>query len=163
MNLLGQTLANRYDILALLGSGGMGEVYCAHDRELDEMVALKVISFERASDPAALAMFRHEVKLARRVTHRNIARVFELGSDRGITYCTMELVGGVSLAARLAYGKLSVGEAATIAPGRCLHHLDGGRSGGKYRCRQQQLDGGEHREEWLQLAHANPFNQNGRV
>ncbi|MBA2541369.1 MAG: protein kinase [Deltaproteobacteria bacterium] len=118
-SLAGQTIANRYDLLALLGRGGMGEVYRAHDRELDELVAFKVINPERASDPKALSYFRHEVKLARRVTHRNIARTFELGIDRGITYCTMELVIGETLAARLERGKLPVGEAAAIAYGLC--------------------------------------------
>src|SRR5512138_1334678 len=113
-NLAGQTVAERYDILALLGSGGMGEVYRAQDRELDEVVAFKVINPERAADPAALARFRYEVKLARRVTHRNIARTYELGHDRGITYCTMELVDGESLSMILTRGKLATGQAAAI-------------------------------------------------
>jgi serine/threonine-protein kinase len=97
----------------------MGEVYRAHDRELDELVALKVINQDRAGDPGALARFRDEVKLARRVTHRNIARTFELGHDQGITYCTMELVDGEALGARIKRGKLPVNEAVAIAHAIC--------------------------------------------
>ncbi len=117
--LAGQTVANRYDLLELLGKGGMGEVYRARDRELDEIVAFKVIDPKRAADPAALARFRYEVKLARRVTHRNIARTFELGHDGHVTYCTMELVDGEALTARLRRGRLAVGEAAAIGAGIC--------------------------------------------
>src|SRR4051812_14254931 len=76
--LAGTTLANRYAVLELLGAGGMGAVYRAHDRELDEMVALKVIRADHATRPGMVEQFRHEVKLARRVTHVNIARTFEL-------------------------------------------------------------------------------------
>jgi hypothetical protein len=118
-NLAGQTVTHRYDLLSLLGRGGMGEVYRAHDRELDELVAFKVINPERARDPIAIERFRREVKLARRVTHRNIARTFELGHDRGITYCTMELVEGEPLAHRIKRGKLPVHEAAAIAHALC--------------------------------------------
>ena len=118
--LAGLTLADRYDLLALLGAGGMGAVYRAHDRELDELVALKVIKAALARHPAMVDRFRHEVKLARRVTHRNVARTFELSHAGGVMYCTMELVEGESLRARLARaGKLSIGEAATIARELC--------------------------------------------
>src|SRR5437764_14965904 len=91
-DLTGTTLAGRYDSLQLLGSGGMGAVYRAHDRELDELVALKVIRADLANDPVMLDRFRHEVKLARRVTHINIARTFELGNADGVMFCTMELI-----------------------------------------------------------------------
>ncbi len=77
-------------------------MYRARDRELDEIVALKVIRGDRTRDAASIERFRHEVKLARRVTHRNVARTFELGNAGGVVYCTMELVDGESLAARLA-------------------------------------------------------------
>src|SRR5580698_682885 len=92
--LVGTLLDERYHVLELLGSGGMGTVYRAHDRELDEMVALKVIHPRLANDLAILARFRSEVKLPRRVTHRNVARTFELAHTHGMTYCTMELVLG---------------------------------------------------------------------
>jgi eukaryotic-like serine/threonine-protein kinase len=118
--LAGRTIAGRYDLLALLGAGGMGAVYRAHDRELDELVALKVIRAELARSPVMVDRFRHEVKLARRVTHVNIARTFELGHADGVMYCTMQLVEGESLRQRLARErKLGVGEAAAIARELC--------------------------------------------
>ncbi len=118
--LAGHTLADRYDLLALLGSGGMGAVYRAHDRDLDELVALKIIKAELARDPAMVDRFRHEVKLARRVTHVNVARTFELGHADGVMYCTMELVEGESLRRRLARdGKLAIADAAAIARELC--------------------------------------------
>ncbi|HEX4454247.1 MAG TPA: protein kinase [Kofleriaceae bacterium] len=115
-SLVGRMLADRYDVLALLGIGGMGAVYRARDRELDEVVALKVIRSEIARDPSALERFRSEVKLARRVTHGNVARTFELGSADGVLFCTMELVDGESLTERLRRAhKLPVAEAVSIA------------------------------------------------
>src|SRR5438067_6323697 len=100
-SLAGQTLAGRYDVLELIGTGGMGAVYRARDRELDELVALKVIRADLAEVPEIASRFRQEVKLARKVTHTNVARTFELGQAAGIAYCTMELVEGDSLTRRL--------------------------------------------------------------
>ncbi|HWO25693.1 MAG TPA: protein kinase [Kofleriaceae bacterium] len=118
--LVGQTLAGRYDLIELLGTGGMGEVYRARDRELDELVALKVIRTDLASSPDLVARFRHEVKLARRVTHANIARTFELDQADGLMFCTMQLVDGESLAKRLVRERrLAVPEAVAIASGLC--------------------------------------------
>ena len=117
-SLVGRMLADRYDVLALLGIGGMGAVYRARDRELDEVVALKVIRSEVARDPSALERFRSEVKLARRVTHGNVARTFELGFGDGVMFCTMELVDGESLTERLRrIHKLPVAEAVSITCG----------------------------------------------
>ena len=119
-DLSGRTLAGRYDILSQLGVGGMGAVYRARDRELDEIVALKVIRDELARDPAMLERFRSEVKLARRVTHHNVARTFELVRAEGLVFCTMELVDGESLTRRLAREhRLAVGEAVAIACALC--------------------------------------------
>src|SRR5690348_13176518 len=70
-------LADRYEILALVGAGGMGTVYRARDLELDEVVALKVIRRELVETPGILERFRREAKLARRVTHANVARVYD--------------------------------------------------------------------------------------
>ena len=118
-SLAGQQL-DRYDMLELLGVGGMGAVYRARDRELDELVALKVIRSELAEQPAMLARFRHEVKLARRVTHRNVARTFELGISNGMMFYTMELIEGESLTRRLEQrGSLGIGEAVSIACALC--------------------------------------------
>jgi len=118
--LVGQTIAGRYDLIELLGTGGMGEVYRARDRELDDLVALKVIRTDLANAPDLVARFRHEVKLARRVTHANIARTFEIGQADGLMYCTMQLIEGESLARRLARErKLAIAEAAAIACALC--------------------------------------------
>ncbi len=95
-------LAHRYEIEGLLGVGGMGSVYRAFDRELDERVALKVLRRELLGDPVTLERFRREVKLARRVTHPNVARVYDIGEHEGVRFLTMELVDGESLAATLA-------------------------------------------------------------
>src|SRR5205823_174478 len=106
----------RYDVLGLIGMGGMGAVYRARDRELDEIVALKVIRDELAADPAVLERFRSEVKLARRVTHGNVARTFELGNADGVMFCTMEFIAGEPLTKRLQRDRvLPVGDAIAIA------------------------------------------------
>lgn len=96
----GPLFAGRYTILGLLGVGGMGSVYRAYDNELEETVALKAIARELSSTPGMIERFRREVKLARRVTHRNIARVFDIGEHAGDRFLTMELVEGESLGAR---------------------------------------------------------------
>ncbi|MEZ4294631.1 MAG: protein kinase [Polyangiaceae bacterium] len=92
-----RVIGDRYEVLGLLGTGGMGNVYRARDRELDELVALKVLRPEIAGNPAALERFRREVKLARRVTHPNVARVYDIGEGGGEKYLTMELFDGESL------------------------------------------------------------------
>jgi serine/threonine-protein kinase len=86
----------------------MGTVYRVFDRELEELVALKLIRKDRLSHPDALSHFRREVKLARRVTHRNVARVHDLGEAESERYLTMELVEGKSLAAVLEAGPLPI-------------------------------------------------------
>jgi serine/threonine-protein kinase len=95
-------LALRYVILGLLGSGGMGTVYRAHDLELDELCALKVLRPEIVGAPGVLERFRREAKLARRVTHRNVARVYDIGEHEGERFLTMELVDGEPLSAAIA-------------------------------------------------------------
>lgn len=94
-------LAGRYEVTGLLGVGGMGSVYRALDRELDEVVALKVLRRELLAQPGMLDRFRREVKLARRVTHTNVARVFDIGEHDGDKFITMELVDGEPLSTRL--------------------------------------------------------------
>jgi len=119
-NLAGATLAGRYLLLELLGVGGMGAVYRAHDRELDELVALKVIRADHVARPGMVEQFRHEVKLARRVTHINVARTFELVIADGVMFCTMELVEGESLRDRiLRRGAIEIAEAVEIAHAMC--------------------------------------------
>jgi serine/threonine-protein kinase len=112
-------LAGRYELLGMLGTGGMGTVYRARDRELDELVALKVLKKELAT-PEMIERFRREVKLARRVTHRNVARTYDIGEHGGDRFLTMEFVEGEMLAALLARrGRLEVPEVVRLALDVC--------------------------------------------
>ena len=118
--LAGQTLVGRYEVLDLIGAGGMGEVYRARDRELDDIIALKVVRPELLAVPGVLERFRTEIKLARRVTHANVARAFDLVLADDLAFYTMEIVEGTALARRLESGRpLDPGEAAAIASGVC--------------------------------------------
>ncbi|MGZ3419963.1 MAG: protein kinase domain-containing protein [Polyangiales bacterium] len=97
----GDVLASRYRILGKLGEGGMGTVHQARDLELDEVVAIKMLRPDLLDAPDALERFRREVKLARRVTHRSVARTFDIGEHAGARFLSMEFVAGESLARRL--------------------------------------------------------------
>ncbi len=94
-------LGGRYELIGLLGVGGMGSVYRARDLELGEVVALKMLRRELVGTIEALERFRQEVRLARRVTHPNVARTFDIGEHAGERFLTMELVDGGSLARRI--------------------------------------------------------------
>lgn len=96
-----RTFGGRYRVLSKLGEGGMGAVFQVVDLELDEEVALKVLHSAYAETEGALERFRREVKLARRVTHPNVARVYDLGAAEGVRFLTMELIIGESLAEHL--------------------------------------------------------------
>ncbi len=95
----GDVLGGRYEILQLLGEGGMGAVYKARDRELDRPVALKLIRPELASNPSMLARFKQELLLSRQVTHKNVIRIYDLGDADGVKFITMEFVEGRDLRA----------------------------------------------------------------
>lgn len=111
----GTVLGNRYEILALLGQGGMGAVYKARDTELDRLVALKIIRPELTTNPEILKRFKQELILARQVTHRNVIRIFDLGQADGFKFITMEYLEGQDLRAMLREkGKLEPAEAAKI-------------------------------------------------
>lgn len=88
--------AGRYEVVRLLGSGGMGRVYEVVDRELSVRVALKVLGDAEDSDDAVRRL-RDEVRLARRITHPNVVRIFDIAEARGVRYFTMELVAGETL------------------------------------------------------------------
>src|SRR5215471_16605982 len=111
----GTILADRYEILQLLGQGGMGAVYKARDTELDRIVALKLIRPELARNPEMLRRFKQELILARQVTHKNVIRIFDLGQSDGIKFITMDFVQGKDLRALLQEkGKFPPKEAAQI-------------------------------------------------
>ncbi|MEZ4294896.1 MAG: serine/threonine-protein kinase [Polyangiaceae bacterium] len=100
----GAVIAGRYEVRELVGSGGMGAVYRVFDRELQEDVALKVLRAERLGDEASIARVRREARLARRIGHPNVCRVFDIGEVGGRKLITMEWVGGPSLRAVLRSG-----------------------------------------------------------
>jgi serine/threonine protein kinase/tetratricopeptide (TPR) repeat protein len=111
----GQMLGDRYEILQLLGEGGMGAVYKARDTELDRIVALKLIRPELARNPQILKRFKQELILARQVTHRNVIRIFDLGQSDGVKFITMDFVEGRDLRQLLLEkGKLAPEQAARI-------------------------------------------------
>src|SRR5579863_235025 len=112
---LGSVIGGRYEILQLLGEGGMGAVYKAHDRELERDVALKLIRGELARNSEILARFKQELILARQVTHRNVIRIFDLGQADGFKFITMEYLEGRDLKVVLREkGKFPPEEAAKI-------------------------------------------------
>ncbi len=112
-------LADRYEVLALLGVGGMGRVYRVHDRALDETVALKLLRRELVGAPDMVERFRREVKLARKVTSPHVVRTFDLGQHEDEYFLTMEYVEGRSLANLLEDGPLAIDEVVRIARAAC--------------------------------------------
>ncbi|MGB0054692.1 MAG: serine/threonine-protein kinase, partial [Terracidiphilus sp.] len=112
---IGDLLGGRYELLKLLGEGGMGAVYKARDAELERDVALKVIKPELAEHPEILQRFKQELILARQVTDRNVIRIFDIGEAGKIKFITMEYLEGENLHQLLKQrGKLEVGEAVDI-------------------------------------------------
>jgi eukaryotic-like serine/threonine-protein kinase len=93
----GTVLAQRYEILEVLGEGGMGAVYKARDIELERMVALKVIRPDLARNSAIIERFKQELLLSQRVTHRNVIRIYDLGEGDGVKFITMEFIEGQDL------------------------------------------------------------------
>src|SRR5271168_5499488 len=82
----GTSIGSRYEIVRLLGQGGMGAVYQAHDKELERQVAIKVIRADMAANPEILRRFKQELILARQITHKNVIRIFDLGQADGIKF-----------------------------------------------------------------------------
>jgi serine/threonine-protein kinase len=116
----GALLAGRYRIVALLGKGGMGEVYRADDLTLDQPVALKFLPVAVASSPEAVERFRNEVRIARQVSHANVCRVYDLGEIGGQYFLSMEYVDGEDLGSLLRrIGRLPTDKAIEIARKLC--------------------------------------------
>ncbi len=93
----GETFAGRYTIEAVLGRGGMGTVYKARDSELGEMVAIKTLRPEMVKDADSRERFKDEIRLTRRITHRNVVRTHDFGESNGLWYLTMEYVEGLTV------------------------------------------------------------------
>ena len=117
----GSVFANRYDVKEILGAGGMGVVYRAFDRELQEPVAIKTLRPEAlAGGNVALERFKQEIRLARRIAHRNVVRTYDLGEMGGTYYLTMEYVEGTSLKQLISSrGKLPIPVTLTIGKQLC--------------------------------------------
>ena len=111
----GVVLNQRYEVLSPLGGGGMGRVYKAHDRVLDDTVALKVLRPDIAAEPDMARRFRSEIKLARKVRHRNVCGIHEYGEDGGLAYLSMEFIDGKNLREFLAERSLSDQEALELS------------------------------------------------
>jgi hypothetical protein len=105
----------RYEILGILGAGGMGEVYRARDADLDREVAIKVLLEEVAQDPERLARFEREAKVLASLSHQNIATLYGLEEHDGQRFLVMELAVGETLSERLQRGPMPIDEALEIA------------------------------------------------
>jgi serine/threonine-protein kinase len=125
----GATVAGRYQIMEELGRGGMGQVYKAFDTEIKEVVALKILNPAIAGDETVIERFRNELKLARRIAHRSVCRMFDLGRAGDTTYITMEFVSGEDIKTLLRRvgqipARRTVAIAKEVAEGlREAHHL----------------------------------------
>ncbi|OGD19720.1 MAG: hypothetical protein A2Y69_06785 [Candidatus Aminicenantes bacterium RBG_13_59_9] len=116
----GTVFAGRYEIIEELGRGGMGRVYRAEDRKVREEVALKLIKPEIAADRKIIERFTNELRTARKIGHRNVGRMYDIGEDRGSHYITMEYVSGQDLKGLIRQSKrLSVQTALSIAQEVC--------------------------------------------
>src|ERR1019366_7835481 len=102
----GVIFGGRYEILGVLGKGGMGAVYKARDRELDRLIALKLIRPELATDPAILRRFKQELILSRNITHKNVVPIYDLGDADGIKFITMEYIAGQDLRSLIVQQKI---------------------------------------------------------
>jgi len=116
----GDLLANRFRIIRFISKGGMGEVYEAEDLELGEHVAVKTVLASIATSPVAIERFKREIQLARRVTHPNVCRIFDLVYDPRpsgpVAFLTMELLDGITLSTYLeSKGSLPLNESLTLA------------------------------------------------
>jgi serine/threonine-protein kinase len=117
----GTRFAQRYEVKEVLGVGGMGMVFKAVDSELGEVIAIKALKQELLSeDPTALERFKSEIRLARRISHRNVVRTHDLGEFSGVYYITMEFVEGKSLKDLIrTRGRLPVPATLTVAKQLC--------------------------------------------
>src|SRR4030042_938136 len=93
----GTTFAGRYLVIEELGKGGMGKVYKVLDQEIKEKVALKLIKPEIAADRQTIDRFQNEIKITRRITHKNVCRMYHLGREKDTYYITMEFIRGQNL------------------------------------------------------------------
>ena len=116
----GAIVAGRYRLVALLGRGGMGEVYRADDLTLDQPVALKFLPEDVAATDTRIAQFHNELRVARQVSHKNVCRLYDLGEADGRRFLTMEYVDGEDLSSSLRrFGRMPPDKAVQIARQLC--------------------------------------------
>lgn len=127
---VGTTFAGRYHIIEELGRGGMGRVYKVVDSEIKESMALKLLNPAVAADKTTVERFRNELKFARKITHKNICRMYDLNKEKENYYITMEYMPGEDLKSSLRrVGQLSVGKAIFIARQICEGLVEAHRLG----------------------------------
>jgi eukaryotic-like serine/threonine-protein kinase len=118
---LGMRFAGRYEILAILGAGGMGMVYKARDTDLSDVVALKMLRPGMVVDAEQLDRLKIELKLARKITHPNVLRTYDFGEFQGVPYISMEYVRGLTLRYLLQQaGRLPFSAALRISRQLCM-------------------------------------------
>jgi len=116
----GDVFAGRYEVIEELGRGGMGKVYKVFDRKLGEDIALKQIKLEVAEDEKNIERFRNEIKFARKIAHRNVCRMYDMGEADGIHFITMEYIPGEDLRCLIRrIGQFTVGKTIYIARQIC--------------------------------------------
>ncbi|MDH7512466.1 MAG: serine/threonine-protein kinase [Clostridiales bacterium] len=125
----GSTFAGRYRVIEELGKGGMGQIYKVLDAEVKEKVALKILKPEIASDEETIERFRNELRFARKISHKNVCRMYDLNREQGTQFITMEYVEGENLKSLMRrIGQFSIGKAVSVARQVCeglaeAHHL----------------------------------------
>jgi len=126
----GTTFAARYEVIEELGKGGMGNVYRVFDKKIQEEVALKLLRPEISSEKKTIERFRNELKVARKIAHRNVCKMYDLGEEGGTHYITMEYVPGESLKSMIGMmGQLSAGQVVFLAKQVCEGLGEAHRSG----------------------------------
>jgi len=126
----GTTFAGRYEIIEELGRGGMARVYRVYDKKIEEDIALKLIRPEISADEKVIERFRNELKLARKITHKNVCRMYDLNEENGTHYITMEFVPGEDLKNLIKrMGKFPVEKSISLAKQICEGLMEAHRIG----------------------------------
>lgn len=117
---LGSTITERYQIIEELGKGGMGSVYKVMDKEIQQVVALKILNPQIASDETMIERFRNELVLSRKITHKNVCRMYDISKEENNLFITMEYIQGEDLKGFIRrVGQLPIGKILSIAKQIC--------------------------------------------